>query len=125
MSYIGQEIRQGVATRTQFTAAGGETSVNVAYTPGQLSVFLNGVKLVENDDYTATNGTSITGLTPALTASDIVDFIALDTFLAADMVPASTGGTFSGDVTMVTTAKIKANGEALTHSLHRSWIFGG
>jgi len=125
MSYIGQEIRQGVAVRTQYTASGGETSVNVTYTPGQLSVFLNGVKLVENDDFTATNGTSITGLTPALTASDIVDFIALDTFLAADMVPASTGGTFSGDVTMATTAKIKAKGEAIMHSLHRSWVLGG
>ena len=125
MSYIGQEIRQGVATRSQYTASGGESSVNVTYTPGQLSLFLNGVKLVENDDYTATNGTSITGLTPALTASDIVDFIALDTFLAADMVPASTGGTFSGDVTMATTAKIKAKGEAIMHSLHRSWVLGG
>lgn len=100
MSYIGSEVRQGKAVRTSYSASGGETSVNVTYTPGQLSVYLNGVKLVGGgDDYTATNGTSITGLSPALTSGDIVEFIALDTFTAADMVPASTGGTFTGNVT--------------------------
>ena len=100
MSYIGSEVRQGKAVRTSFTASGGETSVNVTYTPGQLSVYLNGVKLVGGgDDYTSTNGTSITGLSPALSSGDIVEFIALDTFTAADMVPASTGGTFTGNVT--------------------------
>ena len=101
MSYIGSEVRQGKAVRTSFSASGGETSVNVTYTPGQLSVYLNGVKLVGGgDDYTATNGTSITGLSPALSSGDIVEFIALDTFTAADMVPASTGGTFSGNVSV-------------------------
>ena len=43
MSYIGQELGQGKSIRSTFTAVGGETSVDVAYTPGQLSVFLNGV----------------------------------------------------------------------------------
>ena len=103
MSYIGSEVRQGKAVRTSFTASGGETSVNVTYTPGQLSVYLNGVKLVGGgDDYTSTNGTSITGLSPALSSGDIVEFIALDTFTAADMVPASTGGTFSGILNTIT-----------------------
>ena len=85
------------ATRTTYTATGGETSVNIAYTPGQLSVFLNGVKLVETVDYTASNGTSITGLT-ALVAGNHVDFVALGTFTAADAVSASAGGTFYGDI---------------------------
>ena len=85
------------ATRTTYTATGGETSVTIAYTPGQLSVFLNGVKLVETVDYTASNGTSITGLT-ALVAGNHVDFVALGTFTAADAVSASAGGTFYGDI---------------------------
>jgi len=126
MSYIGSEVRQGKAVRTSFTASGGETSVNVTYTPGQLSVYLNGVKLVGGgDDYTATNGTSITGLSPALSSGDIVEFIALDTFTAADMVPASTGGTFSGDVSMDTNTKLKQQGAFMQSSTHQAMVLGG
>ena len=88
------------ASRSTYTAVGGETSVNVTYTPGQLSVYLNGVKLVDSVDYTATNGTSITGLSPALIVNDVVDFVALGTFTVADVVPASTGGTFGGQITV-------------------------
>jgi hypothetical protein len=60
-----------------FTAAGSETSISgsdddgktLAYSTGQIRVFLNGA-LLDDGDYTATNGTSITGLA-ALAASDI------------------------------------------------------
>ena len=98
MSYIGQELGQGKATRATFTAVGGETSVVVAYTPGQLSVYLNGVKLVDAIDYAATNGSSVTGLT-ALALNDVMEFVALSVFDVNDSVPASTGGIFSGRVT--------------------------
>ena len=98
MSYIGQELGQGKATRLTFTASGGETSVPVNYTPGQLSVYLNGVKLVEAIDYAATNGTSVSSLT-ALAANDVMDFVSLDNFLADDSVSAASGGTFAGMVT--------------------------
>ena len=84
-------------TRTTYTATGGETSVNVNYTINQLSVYLNGVKLLQDVDFTASNGTSITGLT-ALAATDHIDFVALGTFTAADAVSASAGGTFFGDI---------------------------
>jgi len=57
---------------TTYTSTGGETSVTASYSVGYEFVFLNGVKLVRGTDYTATNGTSITGLT-ALVAGDIVD----------------------------------------------------
>jgi hypothetical protein len=64
------------------TAAGGETSlsgnddnaVSLSYTAGTEQVYLNGVLLVSGQDYTATNGTTITGLT-ALAASDIAEVI--------------------------------------------------
>ena len=98
MSYIGQDLAQGKATRATFTAVGGETSVATNYTPGQLSVYLNGVKLVDAIDYAATNGTSVTGLT-ALAANDVMDFVSLDNFLADDSVSAASGGTFAGMVT--------------------------
>ena len=98
MSYIGQELGQGKATRVTYTASGGETSVGVSYTPGQLSVYLNGVKLVEAIDYAATNGTTVSALT-ALVANDVMDFVSLDNFLTADSVSAASGGTFAGRVT--------------------------
>ena len=77
-------ITSGVtALRWSKTAAGGETtlngaddnSVSLAYTVGYEQVYLNGVFLSRGGDYTATTGSSITGLT-ALTASDIVEVIA-------------------------------------------------
>ena len=103
MSYIGQTLGQGKASRTLFTASGGETAVNVdgGYQIGQLDVFLNGVKLVDGEDYTASNGTSITGLSPALSSTDKVNFLALDTFSVSDSLPVS-GGTFTGNVTVPT-----------------------
>lgn len=71
------------ATRWQKVATGGETTLSgnddtgdtLSYTPGFEQVFLNGVLLARDLDYTATNGTTITGLT-ALTAGYIVEVIA-------------------------------------------------
>jgi hypothetical protein len=68
--------------RYYFTATSGATSISgvdnngatLAYTAGTEQVYLNGVLLVRTDDYTATNGTSITGLA-ALTTNDIVEVI--------------------------------------------------
>jgi len=73
------------------TATGGETSVSgsddnsvtLSYTSGLEQVFLNGVLLVRGTDYTATDGTSITGLS-ALTASDIVSVVCYAPFNVAD-----------------------------------------
>jgi hypothetical protein len=105
MAYIGQEPGLGVAERYIFTASGGETVVtadddglSIGYTENQVSVYLNGVKLVVGTDCVATNGSTITGLS-ALTASDVVEVIALSSFSPADTVPKS-GGTFTGNVIM-------------------------
>ena len=102
--YIGNDLSTGRSTIYHFDASGSETSittatrpaVTIAYTVGQLSVYLNGVKLVLGTDFTATNGSTIAGLA-ALTAADVVEVIALSTFSPSDTVPA-TGGTFSGNV---------------------------
>ena len=103
--YLGQAPGLGEAERFIFTASGSETSITaddngvpINYTVGQLSVYLNGVKLVMGTDFTATNGSTIAGLA-ALTAADVVEVICLSTFSPADTVPA-TGGTFSGNVIM-------------------------
>ena len=108
MSYLGQAPGQGQAEYFLFTASGSETSVTtaddgrvVSYTPGQVSCYLNGVKLVEGSvkDFQATNGSTITGLS-ALTASDVVEVVALSAFSPSDTVSAANGGTFAGNVIM-------------------------
>jgi hypothetical protein len=74
------------------TASGGETSVSgtgdtgygtLAYTVGQELVYLNGVLLDRGDDYTATNGTTIAGLT-ALVAGDVVTVWTVNSFSVAN-----------------------------------------
>ena len=106
MSYLGQAPGQGMSEYFLFTASGSETSVTtaddgrpVAYTVGQVSVYLNGVRLVEGSgkDFQATNGSTLSGLS-ALSASDVVEVVALSTFSPADAVSAAKGGTFSGNV---------------------------
>ena len=106
MSYLGQAPGQGQAEYFLYTASGSETSVTtaddgrvVSYTVGQVSVYLNGVKLVEGSgkDFQATNGSTITGLS-ALTASDVVEVVALSAFSPSDTVSSANGGTFNGNV---------------------------
>jgi hypothetical protein len=71
--------------RWRKTAAGSETSVSglddlgatLSYNAGTEQVYLNGVLLVRTEDYLATNGTSITGLT-ALAASDVIEVISFN-----------------------------------------------
>ena len=156
MSYLGQAPGQGQAEYFLFTASGSETSVTtaddgrvVSYTVGQVSVYLNGVKLVEGSgkDFQATNGSSITGLS-ALTASDVVEVVALSAFSPSDTVSSANGGTFNGNVSFgdnnitnvgsIALDSISADGtgitindkltlkkEAFMKTLHQSWVLGG
>jgi hypothetical protein len=64
---------QDVLTETKFTATAGQTTFNLNYTAGHITVFLNGAKL-SADDYTATNGTSVV-LTTGATLNDVVEVI--------------------------------------------------
>lgn len=80
-----------VLKRYRYVATAGQTSISgtdadgqtLAYTPGIEQVYLNGVLLVRGQDYTATTGTSITGLT-ALTLSDSVEILAFASFSITD-----------------------------------------
>jgi len=71
--------------RWRKTAAGSETSftgvddlgATLSYNAGTEQVYLNGVLLVRTEDYLATTGTSITGLT-ALAASDVIEVISFN-----------------------------------------------
>jgi hypothetical protein len=86
------------------TAAGGETtlsgndnnSVALAYVVGQELLHVNGILLVRGTDYTASTGTTITGLT-ALAASDVVDIWSPDEFNVSNAV-LTTVATAKGDI---------------------------
>ena len=104
--YIGTKasvVSSGSERKKTYSITTTTTSLTgLAYTPGQVHVFHNGVRLVDNTDYTATNGTSIT-LTTAAQAGDEIVVLSSSSFQVADAVPA-TGGTFSGNVTFDGTA---------------------
>ena len=78
--------------RFRFVASGGETTISgadangavLAYTAGAELVVLNGSTLVRGQDYTATNGTSITGLSPALVANDVLEVFSFIAFTVAN-----------------------------------------
>ena len=62
------------ASQTTFTGADDNTNT-LAYDAGFLDVYLNGIKLVNGSDFTASSGTSIV-LTKGATVSDILEVIA-------------------------------------------------
>ena len=100
----------GTAARFIYTATSGQTTFTgaddnantLAYDAGYLDVYLNGVKLINGTDFTATSGTSIV-LTVAASTSDVLDIVAYGTFQLAnfsinDATDVSTGGVTDGQV---------------------------
>ena len=87
----------GTFTTWRKAAAGGETTLTgtddfaltLAYTAGQEMVYINGVLLERGVDYTASNGTSVTGLT-ALVAGDVATVVTIGTFAIPDAITKST-----------------------------------
>jgi len=121
MSIESYPIPNGVLTSLIWrkTAAGGETSLSgydnasqaLSYTPGQEQVYLNGILLVRGADYTATNGTSITGLT-ALTVDDFVQINCYNNFSVASVPAASITGSISN--AQLTNSSITINGSSVS-----------
>ena len=111
------------ATAGQTTFSGADdNAATLSYTQQNLIVTLNGIVLEDGTDYAATNGTSIV-LTTGAAAGDELNIVAFKSFTTADMVPASTGGTFSGNITatkFLTTANkietsiFRVNAQSLT-----------
>ena len=119
-----------VATGSQTTFTGNDANgASLSYTTNNIIVFLNGIKL-DASDFTATSGTSVV-LGSGATASDELVVVAFKSFTTADMVPASTGGTFAGNVThngdviMATNKKIKQKGAFMQSSTNQAWVLGG
>jgi len=84
--YIGRApLSEAIQSRAKYTATAGQTSFSFAYQPGFVDVFLNGIKIEETVDYTATSGTDIV-LTSAAAAGQVFEAIGLTTGTSAPTV---------------------------------------
>ena len=110
MPYIGQGLQQGRRQLHTFTATASQTTFSVPYSPGFVDVYQNGILLAPSD-YTATNGTTVV-LAVGAAVNDEITIIAQHLFSVADVVSASQGGTFAGDVTM--TGNLTVQGTTIT-----------
>ena len=81
------------------------STVTGGYTIGQLDVYRNGVKLVDAEDYTARDGSSVTFIN-ALSVSDDVEFVVFENFNVANAMGVSGDQTLAGslDATGIITA---------------------
>ena len=73
----------GTSNRVEYVATAGQTTFAIVYDVGFVDVYLNGVKLVNTTDFTATSGTNIV-LTTGAALNDEVSIIAYGAFLVAD-----------------------------------------
>ena len=107
MPYIGRSTDGfGVRNRFIYLATSGATSVSGAdangatltFTDGAyVDVYLNGVLLKPTTDYNTSTAGTIAGLS-ALNTNDEVTVVVYDVFTVGDMVSATSGGTFVGNV---------------------------
>ena len=93
--YLGAiPVPQATQTRQTFTATSGQTSFATAgYTAGFVDVYMNGVRLVDGTDFTATNGSDVV-LTSGAATGDIIDLMM---FTAVDLATAVGGGRYKGE----------------------------
>jgi len=84
------------AAQTAFSGAD-DNSNTLSYTVDNLIVTRNGVVLEDGTDYTATDGSTIT-LAVAAVSGDEINVVAFKSFTTADMVSATNGGAFQGNV---------------------------
>lgn len=91
-----------------YVATEGQTTFAATYHVGHVDVYVNGVRMVDGDDFTATNGTSVTLTTPAK-ANDIIQIVGWSVFTIADSLTQAnadsryaklTGADFTGKVTI-------------------------
>jgi len=93
--YIGPApVPQATQTRQTFTATSGQTSFATAgFTAGFVDIYMNGVRLVDGTDFSATNGSDVV-LTSGAATGDIIDVLM---FTAVDLATAVGGGRYKGE----------------------------
>ncbi len=104
------------------TATNSQSVFNITngYTVGGLAVFLNGVKLIGGVDFTATNGTSFTLMSPA-SSGDIVDYIAYGAVVASSNLQ-KTGDTMTGNLTIGNGSDLIVEGDLIVAKYKEGFI---
>jgi len=92
----------GTAERQTYTATSGQTTFAATYDAGYIDVYLNGVKLIDGIDFTATSGSSVV-LSSGAALNDTVDIVAYGTFnllniAINDLTDVNTSGISNGQV---------------------------
>ena len=90
-----------VIARQSFEPTGIQTNFTFSsgYTVGYLDAYFNGVRLIEANDYTATDGSTV-GLTTYVVSGDVLEFVAYKAFNAANVTNASGNFTVGNDLTV-------------------------
>tara|TARA_Y100001970_G_scaffold256083_2_gene333432 strand:+ start:3756 stop:4151 length:396 start_codon:yes stop_codon:yes gene_type:complete len=131
MPYLGKQADESGAVINSYEflqgtdTSSGTTAFSVSSNEGDhVEVYLNGILVVEggSNDYTRTT-TAITFATaPSDGDSIIINIIGSITIF--DTVPSS-GGTFTGDVSIDKNSKLKQKGAFMQSSIHQAWVLGG
>lgn len=100
---IGNPIaRQETFKTIIVTASAGQTifTITGGYKPGKIEVYLNGIKLVEGTDFTATDESTVSLSVPT-SLNDELQFVILDTFSVQDaLVSAASSQRVYGDISI-------------------------
>ena len=102
--YIGRNPADSLATiaRQTFSSSGITTDFTFAsgYTPGYFDLYINGVKMIEGSDYSASDGSTFKVLNGGAVDGDVLEGIAYKAFSAASaVIGISSAGTPIGNVT--------------------------
>lgn len=103
-----------VVARQTFEPTGVTTTFTFAsgYTVGYLDVYINGVRLIEGRDYTATSGSTV-DLDSAATSGDVLELVAYKAFNVATVDTAPGNLSVGGDLTVggkTTTSNLNVTG---------------
>ena len=99
-----------IIARQEYTPSGVTTdfTFNSTYTVGYIDAYLNGSRLIEASDYTATDGSTVS-LTTAAQNGDVIELVAYKAFNATNVTDASGNFTVGTDLTVGGSVGISSN----------------
>ena len=96
---IAKQVHQPTGVQTDFTFASG-------YTVGYMDCYINGSRLIEPDDYTAADGSTV-GLTTAATSGDVLELVAYKAFDVGSVTNANASFNVAQNLTVSSSSNLK------------------
>ena len=114
---------QTTQARHSYTATASQTSFSTSgYTAGFVDVYLNGVKLIDGTDFTATNGSDVV-LTTGAALNDLIEITTFGTFEVADSTFNNT--TLKSNVTLKNDTEEDSDGGRASKIIYQGEQSGG